>query len=254
MPSSWRRSTEPRFTAAQRGGKREGTKSIPRLARALLLVENAAGYANLCRLLTLCHLDPDFALVDDLPAHSEGLVVLTPSRLLLARLAEVLDADTYLGAEYIAHAAAGQRHALLETARRVARPVVGSHRVFLEHPTQHEAHRTRLAIAHLKFLREIQPDAPGRDGDPLDLAPPQAWLMPPHRAVRAFRHLPHAAKATLEVAATLHLSSATLDTTALATTRTPRPRLGERPNDGRATRSGLRTLGRADHRGAPAPL
>ena len=52
---------------------------------AVLLVRDAVGYAHLCRLLSLRHLDPAFALVDALAAWGDGLHVLTGEPALLAR-------------------------------------------------------------------------------------------------------------------------------------------------------------------------
>lgn len=166
---------------------------------ALLLVENQRGYTNLCRLITQRQLDPRFALVDDLPAHAEGLIVLTPDPLLLRDLADTLGPDQ-LYAEIIAHESPALRHALLDAARAVGRHPVGSHRVVLDEADKHGLHRLLLAIAHLGFIRQITPGARGRDGHPIDLAPREAHLMPPAEAARAFRDLPCAAGRTVEIA------------------------------------------------------
>jgi DNA polymerase III alpha subunit len=59
-------------------------------AHAVLLVKDARGYRNLCRLVTARALDERFALADALPRHAEGLVVLTSSPRLLMHLAPEL--------------------------------------------------------------------------------------------------------------------------------------------------------------------
>jgi len=167
--------------------------------RAIVLVRNEVGYRNLCRLITRRRLDERFSLVDDLPAHAEGLIVLTPAPTLLREWAEWLEPDA-LYAELIAHESDARRRTLLEAAAAVERPVAGSHRVFFEHRRKHALHRLLLAIGQLKFLREIVPGALDRHGQPLDLLPPEAALLPPSEAARAFKDLPGAARATVEIA------------------------------------------------------
>jgi len=153
--------------------------------RAVVLARDEAGYRNLCRLITRRRLDERFSLVDDLPEHAEGLVVLTPAPTLLREWAGWLEPDTLYG-EVIAHETDTTRRTLLEAASAVERPVAGTHRVFFEHRRAHHVHRLLLAIGQLKFLREVVPGALDRHGNPLDLLPPEAGLLPPHEAARAF--------------------------------------------------------------------
>ena len=53
--------------------------------RAVCLVENPAGYRNLCRLITQRHTKTDFNLAGALPPLAKGLVVLTQAPRLLER-------------------------------------------------------------------------------------------------------------------------------------------------------------------------
>jgi DNA polymerase III alpha subunit len=168
-------------------------------ASAGVLVADAAGHRGLCRLVTRRRLDERFTLLDDLPAEAEGLVVFTSSPELLRAWAEALPRGDLYG-EVVAHEEPARREALLCAARETGRPVVGTHRVFFDHPKKHDLHRLRLAISHLKLLHEVVPGATGRDGHPLDLVPASAALLPPAEALRAFRRLPEAARATLEIA------------------------------------------------------
>ncbi len=167
--------------------------------RAIVLAQGDTGYRSLCRLLTRRRLDERFSLIDDLPQHAEGLIVLTPSPTLLRQWAEDLAPDA-LYAEVIASAPETARRHLLETARGVERPLAGTHRVFFDHKRRHGLHRMLLAIGQLKFLREIQPGGVDRHGRPLDVAPPEAFIASPAEAARAFRDIPGAARATVEIA------------------------------------------------------
>jgi DNA polymerase III alpha subunit len=134
-----------------------------------------------------------------MPQHARGLCVLTSSPDLLREWSAALPSGA-LHAEAVAHEDGAAREALLAAARETGRPVVGTHRVFLDHPRKHAVHRLRLAVSHLKLLHEVAPGATGRDGHPLDLVPPSATLLPPREAAHAFRHLPGAARATLAIA------------------------------------------------------
>ena len=55
----------------------EVTDPNNRLHRAVCLVSDAAGYTNLCRLLTRRHMATGFSLIRALPELADGLVVLT---------------------------------------------------------------------------------------------------------------------------------------------------------------------------------
>jgi len=167
--------------------------------RAVVLVRDAVGHRSLCRLLTRRQLDARFTLEDDLAEHAEGLVVLTPSPRLLAALHPALGEDDLYG-EVVAHAPETRRRAIWEAAHTLKRPVAGTFRVFFATARERNLHRLLLAIGHLKFLREVVPGAPGRDGRPLDLAPKGAWLVPPREAVEAFRDTPEAAANTVAIA------------------------------------------------------
>ncbi len=167
--------------------------------RAVALAADADGYRSLCRLLTRRHLDEGFSLEDDLPEERGGLVVLTASPGLLDAIHHAFEPDALYG-EVVAHAPEPVRAATIEKARALGRRVAGTFRVFFPRERDHVRHRLLLAIGHLKRLREVVPDAAGRDGRPIDLLPPSAWLRPPAAAARAFRDVPEACRSTLEIA------------------------------------------------------
>lgn len=177
------------------------------LARAVVLVEDARGYASLCRLASARHLDPRFALVDALRMHGEGLFVLTPSpRLLRALAGELPPGRLWAEAYPLAPGPAGapgreRRRRLLEEAAQHGLGVVASLRAFLDAPGRHALHRLRLAIAHRMLLRDVLPGARDSEGLALDLVSARACLRPPVEAARAFRDLPQAVRAGVELAA-----------------------------------------------------
>jgi DNA-directed DNA polymerase III PolC len=188
------------------GAPPEGVPERDGPARAVVLVEDDRGYRNLCRLVTARHLDPRFRLVDALRTHAQGLIVLTPSTWLLERLAGELAGDRlYAEVHPVPPGGAGQatrvrRRRLLELAHAHGLAPMASLRAFLDRPERHALHRLRLAIAHLMFVRDVVPGARGREGHPIDLVSPRAWLRPPEEAARAFRDLPEAVEATRRVA------------------------------------------------------
>ena len=56
--------------------------------RAVLLVKNLHGYANLCRLISDRHCDQEFDLIRALQEHREGLIILSDDERLLKTLKE----------------------------------------------------------------------------------------------------------------------------------------------------------------------
>ena len=94
--------------------------------RAVCLVKNNAGYANLCRLITRRHCNPDFVLAADLPRMAGGLLVLASRADLLA---------AWHGAGVHTAAALPGRplsplHPLVQTARRLPVPLVAVPDIF----------------------------------------------------------------------------------------------------------------------------
>ncbi len=171
--------------------------------RATVLVENARGYQNLCQLITRRKLDEGFTLVDDLARHAEGLIVMTSSHTLLREWVDVLPRDS-LFAEVVADAPSRQRQGLVATAAGLDRKLVGTHRIFFDHPERHGVHRLQLAVHHLLFLRAVKRGGRARDGTPLDLRPKSASLLPPAEAAAAFEQLPEAIRSTKEIAERCH--------------------------------------------------
>ncbi len=151
--------------------------------RAVCLVADMAGYANLCRLLTARHMAADFVLRTALPQRAEGLVVLTGAPDLL----------TAWHAAGVRVAAAmprwplAARHPLRRAAERRGLPVVATPGSFFVDPAEHRVHRLLRAIDGKTSLARL-PAA--------QVAPPEAWLAPPEVYRQRFAVCPEALAAT----------------------------------------------------------
>ena len=161
--------------------------------RAVCLVKDAAGYANLCRLITRRHRDPAFALSSALPPLAGGLLV-------LVNRADLLEAWHRAG---VHTAAALPRHPpspfhpLVQTARHLGIPMVATPGSFFLEPEGFAVHRLLRAIAGNTALSRIDPD---------ETAPVDAWLASPEDYRRRFNGCPEALDNTMRLADELRFS------------------------------------------------
>jgi error-prone DNA polymerase len=145
--------------------------------RAVCLGKDAAGYANLCRLITRRHRDPAFDLAASLPHLADGLRVLTGHR-------ELLVAWHRAGIQPVAalpRRAPSPFHPLVRTARDLGLPIVATPGSFFLQADGYAAHCLLRAIAGNTALSRL---APG------DTATTDAWLAPPEEYGRRFATLP----------------------------------------------------------------
>ncbi len=155
--------------------------------RAVCLVKNTAGYANLCRLITQRHRDPTFDLAKTLPQRGDGLLVLTSHVKLLTKWHQV----------GIHTAAALHRqppspfHPLIKTARKLSIPLVATPGSFFLKPDGFTTHRLLRAINENTSLSQL---------DINELAPHDAWLATPDTYHSRFAHLPEAVENTARLA------------------------------------------------------
>jgi len=179
--------------------KREGLTPIvgaevsdpQRTQRAVCLVENEAGYRNLCRLLTRRHMDDEFELQTAVPAYAAGLTVLTQCVELLR---------TWHAAGVAVAAAMPRRprpagHRLCRTAKHLGIPLVATPGSFFLQPGDITIHRLLRAIDGNTALSRLTA---------ADVAPADAWLAPPQEYVRRFSICPQALQATYEIAERLN--------------------------------------------------
>jgi error-prone DNA polymerase len=158
--------------------------------RAVCLVKNAAGYANLCRLITQRHQDPGFDLSTALPRLAGGLLVLVTHADLLAvwHRAGVHTAAALPGCPR------SPFHPLVQTARRLGIPLVATPGSFFVEPDGFVVHRLLRAIAGNKTLSRLGAD---------DTAPEKAWLATPETYRRRFTQLSEAIENTRNMAEAL---------------------------------------------------
>jgi DNA polymerase-3 subunit alpha/error-prone DNA polymerase len=161
--------------------------------RAVCLVKNATGYANLCRLITRRHQNTAFDLMADLPSLADGLRVLTGHIDLLA---------AWHRAGILPMAALPRRppspfHPLVQTARQLNLPLVATPGSFFLHPDGYAVHRLLRAIAGNTALSRLSSSA---------TAPVDAWLAPPEEYRRRFATMPEALDRTRHLAKELTFS------------------------------------------------
>ncbi len=159
--------------------------------QAVCLVESAAGYRNLCELLTARNLAPGFSIAGSLPGRQEGLLVLTPSAGLLAALAGRLDRGR-LWAELLRPAAGPRTEAALVAAARAAGAgLVASTDAFFAGPDDFETHVLLQAMKETGLLAEVRPRLELRR---------EAWLRTPAEMSRLFADRPEALANTVRLA------------------------------------------------------
>ena len=161
--------------------------------RAVCLVKNAGGYANLCRLITRRHRDPAFDLAAGLPSLADGLHVLTGHSDLLAAWHQA-------GIQPMAalpHRAPSPFHPLVQTARQRGLPLVATPDSFFLHAEEYAVHRLLRAIAGNTALSRLSS---------ADTAPVDAWLAPPEEYQQRFAALPEALDETYRLAEELTFS------------------------------------------------
>jgi DNA polymerase-3 subunit alpha/error-prone DNA polymerase len=155
--------------------------------RALCLVENSSGYANLCRIITDRRIDPRFDLAAAVTDHGAGLVVLTDAPDLLEHWHE---------AGVIVAAALGPHplkpgHCLKQAAARLNVALVATPNSVVVNPRDMALHRILRAIDRNTSLSRL---------DPHSIASADAWLAPPEVYRQRFAACPQAVIATAAIA------------------------------------------------------
>ncbi len=133
--------------------------------RAVCLVKNHHGYANLCRIITRRHTDPAFDLKKNLIAFSTGLVILTSHPELMQ--------DLYKSGADVAAALPRHpvpaAHPLRRAALRLNIPLTATPGSFFMHPDDFSVHQVLRAIDRKTTISRLTPK---------DTARPEAFLEP----------------------------------------------------------------------------
>ncbi len=161
-------------------------------SEAVVLAENAAGYANLCHLISRQRLDCDFHLAPSLTEHQAGLVILTPDVDLAAALRRHLDTDR-LWLELLRPAASQrQERCLLAAAADLGLGLVASSDLYMAAADELEQLAMLAAIRQNRLYAEMQPAAAVRR---------YSYLRPPVQFAALFPDHPEAVDATCRIAA-----------------------------------------------------
>lgn len=97
-----------------------GVEILTENQQAILLVENSAGYSNLCRITTAKNLCPNFDLVDQLKHNGEGIICICDQPALLLELKTFLDEDClFAGCRRPAQVEWAQAHRIKPVAQTV---------------------------------------------------------------------------------------------------------------------------------------
>ena len=188
-------------------------------APLVLLAQNQAGYMNLMKLNSCLYLDTGGALpqvtVDELCAHSEGLILLTggpdgplgrlvqdsqleKSQMLIRRFSDAFPTRVYV--ELQRHPRDDQSPPeaerltekwFVETAYDMDLPLVATNDVYFPESDMYEAHDALICIAEGAYVDQQEPRR---------RLTPQHYLKSPSEMVALFADLPEAIESTVEIA------------------------------------------------------
>lgn len=164
-----------------------GAALVHGVRRAVCLVKDTEGYANLCRLVSARHCDAGFDLVAAVARYRRGLIVLTDDLPALAAWQKDARADLYV------ELTPGPRmHEALKFSRAAGLPPAATNRVHCAAREGHALHRLLRAIDSNTTLSRLPGD---------ECAGPERWLMPPEALETYYAHVPEALANTVEIAA-----------------------------------------------------
>ncbi|HKL26048.1 MAG TPA: DNA polymerase III subunit alpha [Desulfuromonadales bacterium] len=163
-----------------------GAEAIAGSRRALLLVRDAEGYGNLCRLLSALHTARDFDLCRALADYRRGLFIVSDDPIVLTSLRRQAGDDLF-----VELSPGHQMHRALKLARELDLPPVATTRAVLLEPEDFELHRVIRAIALNTKLSRLEPDQTAGAGD---------LLLAAERLEDYYPHCPEAMVNTVRIA------------------------------------------------------
>jgi len=171
----------PRFIEeAQKAGIAPliGAEAVSGAHRAVLLVRDQGGYANLCHLLSALHGQHPFDLVEALGNWREGLFILSDDALLLDRLSRQSRNDLF-----VELSPGHNMEKTIALSRYLGLPPVATNRAVFLHDEDVKVHRVLRAIAGNTTLPRLSDD---------DCARPTDFLLPAAALSAHFPHCPEA--------------------------------------------------------------
>ncbi|MBW1690983.1 MAG: DNA polymerase III subunit alpha [Deltaproteobacteria bacterium] len=159
--------------------------------RAVLLVRDREGYANLCRIISDRHCHQDFDLIKTLRERRKGLIVFSDDLPLLKALKKNSKEDLFVELSPGFHMAG-----CYAFSRTSGIPPLATNRVYLVTADQFPLHRVLRAVALNSKLSRLRREDTCREHN---------FLNSPRSMVDQFPHAPLAIKNTLEVAEQCHL-------------------------------------------------
>jgi len=154
--------------------------------RAVLLVKNSRGYANLSRLISACHCHQGFDLIRALREGREGLVVFSDD----FRLLKALKRDS-MEDLYVEMSPGYQMAACHAFSRKTGIPPLATNRVYMIRKDQFRLHLILRAVSLNSKLSRLMPEDTCREHN---------FLNSPHAMSDQFPHAPEAISNTLKVA------------------------------------------------------
>lgn len=164
-----------------------GAEVVSNGLRAILLVKDRNGYSNLCRILSLRHLDESFSLLDVLLRYSKGLFIITDSIPLLNLLKTKISLENL----FVELQPNPRRLGLLQYSRSTGIPPVATNGVYFVNREDFFLHR---------LLRAIDCNTTISSLDERELAASDAWLKDPRHMAQAFPDCPEALEHTRRIA------------------------------------------------------
>ena len=144
--------------------------------RAVLLAKTAAGYGNLCRILSARHSDETFDFIAMVAQHRPGLIILSDDQPAMTQWRQDSHEDLFV------ELTPGPKMAdALAFSRRSTLPPVATTRAQFLTPSDYQLHRLLRAIALNTTLSRLPDDA---------CCSPTHWLMPQSQMERQFPHVP----------------------------------------------------------------
>jgi len=154
--------------------------------RAVLLVRNLGGYANLCRMISDRHCHQDFDLIQSLKTRRQGLIIFSDDFRLLRALKRESKENLF-----VEMSPGYNMHKCYAFSRESGIPPVATNRVYLIRKDQFPLHRILRAVALNSKLSRLTPD---------DICREHNLLNTPRAMMDQFPHAPRAVLNTLEVA------------------------------------------------------